>query len=341
MSVFYYIKTHKKTIYQLFKTFFMKTKKLLFSTIFLMVFSTTISFAQMGETETCATPVPYYNITGTGNWPHPTDKAGQEIAVTLETSKSLKLGIDPKPAGSTLIITVNGTETYNGKTGDILIPATAAGQTSEVVVLYTDGCGTFTYTWTIKAPSTCVPTNPVIAAFYTIDGGAKWTDAALATVPGTVEVPAGTTIKFGPNPTAYTWAWTGACSGDLTPSAVVREPSLVASTACSLTATATFDDGCGNLAATKSFVYNIVIGLGVNKFEQGGFNMSVNQADKNLNITFNGDLNVSILNISGQKILSRSISNQASIDISGLSKGVYFMKAFSNGDSIVRKFIKN
>lgn len=333
----------------------MKTKKLLFLTAILMVFSVNISIAQAGSPAPCGAVTPYYNISGTGNWPHPAETVGQEIAVSLgiTAGANITVGIDPKTAGTTLVITVNGIETYNGATGDISIvnPVPIAGDKAAVVVLYTDGCGTFTYTWNLTALA-CVPTPQIIIPFYTFNG-TDWFRADQNTIPGQIDANLGDIIQFGLNPTngeKKSWLWTGACTSDLYntkdygTATTIREPNFNVYGSCKLTATLTYDDGCGNAAATTSYDITVIadgVPLAVDKFEQAGFKMYPSPADNVLNITYNGDLSVSIINVAGQQVLSpRSISKQGSVDVSSLSAGIYFLKAVANGESIVKKFVK-
>jgi len=72
------------------------------------------------------------------------------------------------------------------------------------------------------------------------------------------------------------------------------------------------------------------------------FSVSPNPVQSVLNITsFNANLqNVSITNISGQEILARQFTSNnktESIDISHLTKGIYFAKVF---DGTYFKYIK-
>jgi len=88
-------------------------------------------------------------------------------------------------------------------------------------------------------------------------------------------------------------------------------------------------------------MYGLKTILGNTKFEQKGFSMYPNPTDTFLNITFDGDLSITITTASGQELISSTISKQGSIDVSAFSRGIYFLKAVSNGEAIVRKFIKN
>lgn len=317
----------------------MKSKKLLFLIAISMVLNITNIFAQAGIPGPCG-PVKSYHYLN--SWEEPSNIPGQETQVSLnmESGKDLKVGIDPK-AGATLAITVNGVAKYNGPTGDITItnPVPNVGDKTDVVVLYTDACGTFTYTWHLTGTG-CIPLIETIVPYYKLNANA-WSNGTS----GNINATGGDSIQFGPWPTssANAWTWTGNLAANLS-STTSREPTFSVTTSTVLTATIEYQDGCGNLI-TDSYNYNIIVDgippLAVNKFEQGGFSMYLNRTQNNLNIAFNEELNVSILNISGQKILSKNILKQGSIDISSLSSGVYFLKAVSNGESITRKFIKN
>lgn len=204
----------------------------------------------------------------------------------------------------------------------------------------------WTYTWTLTTATGCVPVvAEAIAPNYSPDSGTTWFNAEENTTPGQIDVlSTDGTITFGPWPTdgIYTWEWTGACAGSLSDPAV-REPVFTIGTeSCALTATATRDDGCGG-TVMSSYTFNIIVDgkpLGVEKFEQAGFSMYPNPAKDNLIINFNGNLDITILNTSGQKIMSRSINGQETIDVSRLSRGLYFVKIAADKDVMTRKFIK-
>jgi len=285
----------------------------------------------------CAVPIPHYN---TGSLINSGAKDG--VSINLTAGSDIVVGINPQ-AGATLSITVGGIQVYSGAAADFTVvnPVPTVGDKANVVGLYTDSCGTFTYTWHLTGSTfvPCLPSVQAITPYYNLNKSNNWTIASANTIPGQINIKSGDSIKFGPQPTSGSWSWSGACIANAT----TREITLNATSSCALTATLTYDDGCKT--TTTKYVYKVIlnnVALGVNKFEQGGFRIYPNPAKTFLNVDFDGDLSVSIMNASGQEIVSpHPIRKQGGVDVSLLSTGIYFLKAESNGESIVRKFIKN
>jgi hypothetical protein len=75
------------------------------------------------------------------------------------------------------------------------------------------------------------------------------------------------------------------------------------------------------------------------------FNVYPNPADNQLNISLDqnrGDLQIEVLNVNGQCVLHKSEKQSvalSSLDISNLSKGLYFLKITSNGHYGVKPFV--
>jgi hypothetical protein len=75
------------------------------------------------------------------------------------------------------------------------------------------------------------------------------------------------------------------------------------------------------------------------------FNVYPNPADNQLNISLDQnktDLQIEVLNVKGQLIMHLSEKQSVglrSLDISSLTKGVYFLKITSNGHYGVRPFV--
>lgn len=320
----------------------MKSKKLQFCIAFLMVICVTNVFAQAGTPSTCGTVTPYYNA-GTG-WVNIDTTNGDNLNLNMVAGSDIIVGINPT-GDATYVITVNSTQIYSGSATDYTVanPVPNVNDTAVVVVQYTDTCGTYTYTWNLTGLG-CVPlTAEAITPYY--NAGSGWANATENTVPGEINVlSTDGTITFGPQPTSgsYTWEWTGACVAGLS-ATDVREPTYtIGSESCALTAKATLDDGCGGTEVV-SYTFNIIVdgqSLGIEKFEQAGFSMYPNPVNDNLIINFNGDLEVDILNTSGQKVISQSINSEGVINVSGLPSGLYIAKLTSDNDFIARKFIK-
>jgi len=290
-----------------------------------------------------SSPIPYYKDP-IASW---TDKLTTDysINIVLNPNTSIIVGINPKSG----TISWTGTNGFIGADQEFTFNPniTVGGGTCTLTGVYTATCGKqTTYVYNFSAPLVCTPIVQTITQANYQAGTATWADAMTSATPGIINITGGSTVKFGPWPTngKYVYSWTGAGASELDNTAV-REPVFndITGESCQLTATITYDDGC-NPAAKASYTFSIIVddkALATDKFTQGGFKMYPNPAVTNLNINYNGDLKVSVLNISGQQVLSpRAINKQGSVDVSTLSTGTYFLKAVSNGESIVRKFIK-
>ena len=99
---------------------------------------------------------------------------------------------------------------------------------------------------------------------------------------------------------------------------------------------------CGTDTSNKiHVVYN-----GINEInETESFNIYPNPAYNDITIETpqsSGESILSIYNINGQELLKQNITtNKTQIDISGLSKGVYFVKLANEKTVTVKKIIKN
>jgi hypothetical protein len=296
-----------------------------------------------------SSPIPYYNTFAPNAWINKLT-TDYSIPVSLKAGGTITVGVNPA-SGS---IAWTSTGANNGFTGtaqefsfDPML--VKAGDSTTLTGVYTAACGKVTtYTYILSVPLVCTPVPQTITQANYQVGGGTWHDALTFAPIGEIHILGGDFINFGPWPTdgtKYKYSWSGAGAAKLS-STTIREPIFTDNDAvsCLLTATITYDDGC-NPAATSSYTFKVIVDdgtpLAVTKFEQGGFKMYPNPADNVLNVSYNGDLKVSIVNASGQQILSpRSISKQGSVDVSSLSTGVYFLKAVANGESIVRKFVK-
>jgi hypothetical protein len=101
-----------------------------------------------------------------------------------------------------------------------------------------------------------------------------------------------------------------------------------------------------NSCTDTSDCYNVTI----TDMEDHDFDSQIivypNPANSCINIENNGlfeNITVELTNISNQRIIKRNInsSNLLSIDISGLSAGVYFIKICTKRNTIIKRFIKN
>lgn len=292
-----------------------------------------------------SSPIPYYNTYAPNAWINKLT-TDYSIPVSLKAGGKITVGINPA-SGSIAWSATNG---FTGSAQEFSFDPTLVnpGDTTTLTGVYTAACGKVTtYTYILSVPTVCTPVPQTITQANYQAGTATWKNAMVDAPIGEIHILAGETIKFGPWPTdgKYKYSWSGAGAAKLDNTAI-REPTFNDNDAISnlLTATITYDDGC-NPAATSSYTFKIIIDdgtpLAIDKFEQAGFKMYPNPVNNILNVTYNGDLKVTIINASGQQILSpRSISKQGSVDVSSLSAGIYFLKAVANGESIVKKFVK-
>ena len=95
------------------------------------------------------------------------------------------------------------------------------------------------------------------------------------------------------------------------------------------------DDACEETTygETEDYMANIVESLSVNNDQIDGISVFPNPVNNQLNINMgqNSDLNYSIIGMTGQIIFTGQLSNSlTSIDLSSLSKGVYFLNIKNN-----------
>jgi len=328
--------------------------------------NTTNFVYNLSSAATCIANAPgFYYSTGDGNW-HDNPKAllassPNAIApLFYSATYSPKVTIGVELNGGSISWTddngmtaiTNGANT--GKFQFAYDPAftnVAGGETRTLTGAYKDTCGFITnFVYTLSSTATCVFIAPI--PNYAIAG--KWVNnlttastsvnISLSIDPlTTFSVSADLQINPGTGDSNGTYSWSDSSGYVSGPSATYKTITLLSTLSAGETddVTGIYSDKCGN-ATTYVFHLSSPAALGTDKFQQGAFKMYPNPADTNLNISFKGDLKISVLNISGQQVLStRSISNQGSVDVSGLSRGIYFLKAVTNGESTVKKFIKN
>jgi hypothetical protein len=95
------------------------------------------------------------------------------------------------------------------------------------------------------------------------------------------------------------------------------------------------DDACEETTygETEDYMANIVESLSINNEQIDGISVFPNPVNNHLNINMgqNNDLNYSIIGMTGQIIFTGQLSNSlTSIDLSSLSKGVYFLNIKNN-----------
>lgn len=295
---------------------------------------------------TANTPVFYYNNNNGSGWVDPATVASNSITVPpvfASATFSPTLGIGVHLNGGTITWSDATGGTIDNPTNNQITYTTGftdGGQTRTLTGAYIDTCGNTTnYVFNISSTSTCISIAP--NPNYSVDGA--WTTKLTTDYSINILLPIGGStvleIKPGNGDSNGTFSWTdtlGLYDGTAITNATGAQATFNAPDE-TFDVTGVYTNKCGDVT---TYVFHISSSLGTDKFEKAGFKMYPSPADTTLNVAYNGDIKVSIVNASGQQILSRSISNQGSIDVSGLSSGVYFLKAVANGESIVKKFIK-
>ncbi|SFZ94091.1 Por secretion system C-terminal sorting domain-containing protein [Flaviramulus basaltis] len=338
----------------------MKTKKLLFLSTMLMVFSVTAVMAQRGTCTSGADPLQYMYTIVDGTETQDTSTAlagtindvspGAEVRVGsaypyINWQEVTSFSIDVSSDNGEPSITIDNSNIgdYGQNWQPTIPPAffTSGAVTTVALTLTPDasnphnGCTTpWTYTWTFNTGSVCVPSNHNA---YSNTGA--WFDhpAGLTTI-DFYNVPIGTDIALGVDNPKSTIVYNGCGFSETVESADFWFTPFTEAGTCTITGV--YTNNCGD---DVTYTFNLSTSadpLGTEKFEQAGFSMYPNPAKDILNINFNRDLDAVILNTSGQKIMSRSINGQEAIDISNLSSGLYFVKLVADKNVITRKFIK-
>lgn len=303
-------------------------------------------------------PTFYFNDNSGSGW-H--DDGKIVLASSPYTIAPLFYSATYSPTVSVGVYMKGGSITWTDNNGMIAVPSTgtdkfqfvykpeftniAGGETRTLTGAYTDTCGATTnFIYSLSSTAKCTSFAPI--PYY--NNGNGWKDSLTTDHDINLEVPIGGIIYFGIK-SGGGGNGTNLWNDDITTTAdryfidaTGQEKALDGVFTVqgeSLNVTGVYTDKCG---ASNTYIFHLKSpSLGVDKFEEGGFKMYPNPAESNLNIVFNGDLNASIINVSGQKLFSISISKHGSIDVSNLSKGIYFLKVVVNGGTVVKKFIKN
>ena len=95
-------------------------------------------------------------------------------------------------------------------------------------------------------------------------------------------------------------------------------------------------------AARGSYDLSVTGTLGTGSFDNGSFSYYPNPVRNTLNLSYNQEIsNVEIFNLLGQRVNSNNINtNEAQVDMSNLSNGVYLVKVTSNNQEKTIRVIK-
>ena len=289
----------------------------------------TITVFNVIASTTCpATSVqPFYNISGSG-W------VGDETNIVMSVTDNILFGPKPNSGGSWFWETTSQDASISD--ANIREPEFAgfAEGNYTITSTYTNPCGTDTVTVFNVTIVECVATNSNL--YYNING-VDWVNGDTNVYEiDLYDVPA-SEINIGVDPKpVITWNGCGITDQVSNNSNFTFTPTFDGNGDCTIQGV--YTNNCGDEITYTFNLHNNT--LGIDKFEQAGFKMYPNPATNKLNLNFNGDLEVSILNISGQKLMQNSINGQKIIDISHLSNGIYFVRLSANNDVIIRKLIK-
>ena len=188
-----------------------------------------------GSTCTPTAITPYVQING-GNW------QGASSA-TVNQGATVIFGPQPIADGWSW----SGPNGYSANTREISITNINSTKAGDYIATYTNpsGCkSTMKFTVTVNGTGTCTPT--AITPYVQINGGA-WQNASSATVNQ------GATVKFGPQPIADGWSWSGP-NGYSANTREITITGVTSATAGNYVATYTNSSGC---KSTKTFAVSI------------------------------------------------------------------------------------
>jgi len=262
--------------------------------------------------------------------------------------------------------TKSDTTTVNVSGGTFSINATSTpgticlGQNSQLNVSASGGSGTYTYSWTsIPAGFTSNTQNPVVSPTQTTqyvshvgDGSQTITDTTLVTVNNPPTAAAGndttycvsvTSIPLNGTASGYSavlWTTNGdgtfgnatSLSTTYTPGTTDKGNLLV-----TLTLTASPLAPCANAATSSRIIHFDPCGVGIQDHTANPFSFSLRPNPSSGIFTifsssvFNEDVMVRIIDLSGKTVLNEKIAvagekMEAKMDLSNLSKGIYFVR---------------
>ncbi|RUA32251.1 MAG: hypothetical protein DSY76_00670, partial [Bacteroidetes bacterium] len=219
---------------------------------------------------------------------------------------------------------------------------------------HTVTAGSLTYLWSTGETTASISVSPTTTTTYTVivdNGNCQATDSVVVTVNPYPVVDLGndTTIKWtygsvtldAGNPNA-TWLWN---TGATTQTETFDNTNLTNGTANTVYVTVT-ENGC---SASDTLVITVMDDVSINGAldnmelnvypnpTKGSFNMAING--------FEGDLNMTIVNLAGQTVYSEKINVTPSyvnkFDVSTLSTGVYYIKLTTeNGVKVLKLVIR-
>lgn len=211
-----------------------------------------------------------------------------------------------------------------------------ANATSPSITFSTGG------TYTVSMLASSIAGSVVVNKTITVN---TCTAAASFTIPATVcstaaIVPNNTTS--GPGPISYTWSTAPTGSVVFLPNAVAANPTINISGIAVYTITLRAGNASGLSITTQTIDVQNCVGINEAKFSNLT-DISPNPTTGNLkiNLPTNGDYNVVVVDVLGSIIVNEKIinGNSTNLNLTGKSKGVYFITISNKVDKVTRKIV--
>jgi hypothetical protein len=195
-----------------------------------------------------------------------------------------------------------------------------------VTLLSTNANGTAQVTQTINI-SNC---SPVVS--YTLPVGSCTLSAVVPTV----------SVTGGNGALSYLWTSNPAAGVSFNTSATVLTPTISFANAGTYTVTLKATNLSGSNTAVQSITVSTCVGIQENTNVLNSISVFPNPSNGVINIVTtlsNDNINYSVTNILGSTVSNGKFNSTKSVDLSGQSKGIYFITFESNGSKTTKKII--
>ena len=275
-------------------------------------------------------------------------------------SNATSISVSPN---STTVYTVtgsNGTCEGSPKTTTITVTATPVLTLTSVNATICSGSSTTltasganTYTWNTGSNATSISVSPGTTTVYTVtgsngtcEGAPKTTTITVAATPTLVASTTNTLICIGES--AVLTADGNASSYSWVPSSDLSSPTgSVVSASSTVTTTYTITATLGSCTAMSTITQSVSTCTGINELSNNAINLFPNPAADQLYITVSNEFlqnvkTIELYDALGKKLKTTNLnSEQTTIHVSELAKGIYFCSFVSNdGKRTVKRFVK-
>jgi PKD repeat protein len=139
------------------------------------------------------------------------------------------------------------------------------------------------------------------------------------------------------NPTSYAWTFTG---GYPSSSSLKNPPAVTYNLAGSYNVRLITTNNWGTDTLTKVNYINIY-GVGINELNQNSVNVFPNPATDNITVQANSNIKqIYIYNVTGQLVINQTVNTKKiTLSVSGLSTGVYSLKAILDNGTFTKKIV--